>query len=516
MSQEEKQKMCKDTWDIVDKLRGAIDAWEFKDYVFGFLFYKYISEDFIDYVNNKHRQDLGLPENFKYQDEKDDSEWISKIKDTLIQKKGYFIYPKDLFVNVQKKSNDGAQGIQDLNEDIGDAFTRIEESTQTSEFKENFEGLFKLIDLSASELGREIIQKNRTIKTIIDGVAQINFKFEGKSILGEIYEYLMEKYVSGAGRIGGDFYTPTEVSQLVAKLTLVNKKESDIETVYDFACGTGSTMLKFANYNKSIKYYGQEVNFTTYNLCRINMFMRGIKSSKFHIALGDTLEEDKFINQKFDVVVSSPPFGGKWGGFDGLKIDDPRFEGPGAWAPKNSADFAFVMQGLYHIKDDGVATLICFPGILFRDKKDEIQIRKWLIKNRHIDAVIQLTDSLLFGKSVAACILILRKNKTDDNIFFINAKECFSKIQGKTKLAPGDIDRIHQAYLNKSEEEGFSRMVSLDEIIQNEYSLSVGTYVVQKEEEEVIDIEAINKSTRELSERIYEINKAIDKIIQEI
>lgn len=360
MQELEKQELLKKIWSVVDGLKEAVDAWEFKDYVFGFLFYRYISEDFLNYVNNHPK----APENFKYEIEDDDSEWVTNMKETLIREKGFFIYPNDLFGNIKKKSDDGPSGIGDLNEDLGYAFFRIEESTKNSKYERNFEGLFKLIDLADNKLGREIIQKNRRIKRIIDGINDLNFELENKFIFGDIYEYLMEKYVAGAGKTGGEFYTPPEVSLLLSRLIHVHKSRDEIKSIYDPACGTGSMLLKFKN-SKDVSFFGQEINPTTYNLCRINMFLHEIPCDKFDIKLGNTLTNDKFIDQSFDVIVSSPPFGGKWDGSSNKSLEkDPRFQGPGRLAPSSKSDYAFIMHSLYHLRDYGVAAMVCCHGLL--------------------------------------------------------------------------------------------------------------------------------------------------------
>ena len=513
--QQERDELHRTIWNIANELRGSIDGWDFKQYVLGMLFYRYISENFRNYIN-KGEHEAGN-DDFDYASFSDD-EIPDETREELVNTKGFFILPSQLFENVRAK----APSDENLNETLASIFHDIEESAQGTASEDDFKGLFADLDVNNIKLGNSVAKRNERLVKLINGVGDMNLgNYQDNTIdaFGDAYEYLMGMYASNAGKSGGEYFTPQEVSELLTKITVVGKTE--VNKVYDPACGSGSLLLKFAKVlgkdNVRQGFFGQEINPTTYNLCRINMFLHDIDYDKFDIANDDTLTDPQhWDDEPFEAIVSNPPYSTKWAGDSNpLLINDPRFSPAGVLAPKGNADLAFIMHSLSWLATNGTAAIVCFPGVMYRGGAEK-KIRKYLIENNYIDCIIQLPSNLFYGTSIATCIMVLKKSKTDSDTLFIYAsKEC-DKITNSSILREHHIDSILQTYIDRTDKEYASRLVPIAEIEDADYNLTVSTYVEQEDTREVIDIKELNASISEIVQREQVLRDAIDKIIAEI
>jgi len=528
-SNREREELHKAIWSIADDLRGAVDGWDFKQYILGIMFYRYISENITNYINEGERK--AGDASFDYA-KLSDSE-AEYERDNLVKEKGFFIRPSELFCNVIKsgKSDNATftdiegktKSIKDnLNEYLEMIFNNIENSAKGAESEDDFSGLFDDIDVNSNKLGATVAKRNEKLVKILDGIAGIklgNYQDNNIDAFGDAYEFLMSMYASNAGKSGGEYYTPQEVSELLTKLAIVGK--TTVNKVYDPACGSGSLLLKSAKIlgkdNVRNGFFGQELNLTTYNLCRINMFLHDIDYDKFDIACEDTLLTPMhWDDEPFEVIVSNPPYSVKWAGDDNaMLINDPRYSPAGVLAPKSKADFAFIMHSLAWLASNGTASIVCFPGILYRTGAEQ-KIRKYLIDNNFIDCIIQLPENLFFGTSIATCIMVLKKNKIDNSTLFIDASKEAVKVTNNNRLTDENIDNILKIFENREDVQYVARLVSNKEIEGNNYNLSVSTYVEKEDTREVIDIKELNKQLDEIVKRENILRDEISKIIAEI
>lgn len=435
LKEQEREELHKAIWNIANDLRGSIDGWDFKQYVLGFMFYRYISENITNYINEGEHEAGNI--NFDYTKLSDrDAE---QAREDLVKTKGFFILPSQLFCNVRNK----AKNDENLNETLEKVFDAIENSAKGSESEDDFKGLFDDLDVNSNKLGSTVAKRNEKLVKIMNSIGEMklgNYKDNTIDAFGDAYEFLMGMYASNAGKSGGEYYTPQEVSELLTRLTVVGKKE--VNKVYDPACGSGSLLLKFAKVlgknNVRNGFFGQEINLTTYNLCRINMFLHDIDFDKFNIACEDTLLNPQHWDEEpFEAIVSNPPYSIKWPGDDNpLLINDSRFSPAGVLAPKSKADLAFIMHSLSWLSTNGTAAIVCFPGIFYRGGAEQ-KIRKYLIDNNFVDCVIQLPDNLFFGTSIATCIMVLKKSKNDNTTLFIDASKYCVKVTNNNKLRTG-------------------------------------------------------------------------------
>ena len=512
--EQERAELYRTIWNIANDLRGSVDGWDFKQYVLGMLFYRYISENITNYIN-KYEWEAGNKD-FDYAKLPD--EIAEQAREDLVKTKGFFILPSELFENVRAR----AKSDDNLNETLAKVFKNIEASAQGTPSEDNIKGLFDDLDLNSNKLGTTVAKRNEKIVKLLNSIGEMklgDYKNNSIDAFGDAYEYLMAMYASNAGKSGGEYYTPQEVSELLARLTVVGKKE--VNKVYDPACGSGSLLLKFAKIlgkeNVRLGFFGQEINITTYNLCRINMFLHDIDYDKFNIALGDTLTEPvHWDDQPFEAIVSNPPYSIKWAGDSNpLLINDPRFAPAGVLAPKSKADLAFILHSLAWLAPNGTAAIVCFPGVLYRGGAEQ-KIRQYLVDNNYIDCIIQLPDNLFYGTSIATCIMVLKKSKSDNNILFIDASKEFIKVTNSNKLTKENIDNILNAFIERKDIKHFSRLVPNSEIAENDYNLSVSSYVEQEDTKEKIDIVALNEELKRIVARSQTLREEIDKIISEI
>ena len=517
--EQERDELHRAIWAIADELRGAVDGWDFKNYVLGTMFYRYISENIANYINRGEHEAGDL--DFDYAKMPDDA--VQDAKDDLVQEKGFFILPSELFCNIKEKAvSDSEWAAQHLNETLEKVFRDIEESAKGSESEADLEGLFDDFDVNSNKLGATVAKRNEKLTKLLCGVADMNLgdvKDHDIDAFGDAYEYLMTMYASNAGKSGGEFFTPADVSELLTRLGTVGKKT--INKVYDPACGSGSLLLKAEKIlgKDAILngFYGQEINITTYNLCRINMFLHDVGFDKFDIACDDTLTAPQhWDDEPFELIVSNPPYSIKWQGDENpLLINDPRFAPAGVLAPKSKADMAFIMHALSWLAPNGTAAIVCFPGIMYRGGAEQ-KIRKYLVDNNFIDCIIQLPSNLFFGTSIATCIMVMKKNKKDSHVLFIDATSECIKVTNNNKLTPENIDRIVDTFAKREETAHFAHLASYDEVAENDYNLSVSTYVEQEDTREKVDIDKLNAEIAEIVARENELRQAIDAIIAEI
>ena len=510
----EREELHKAIWSIADDLRGSVDGWDFKQYVLGMMFYRYISENLTNYINDGERA-AGDTE-FDYAQLADDE--AEGARDGLVQEKGFFILPSELFSNVRARAKDD----ENLNETLERVFNNIENSAKGSESEDDYSGLFDDLDVNSNKLGATVAKRNEKLVKLMNGVGDMklgNYQDNTIDAFGDAYEFLMGMYASNAGKSGGEYFTPQEVSELLTRLAVVGKTE--VNKVYDPACGSGSLLLKAAKIlgrdNIRQGFFGQEINLTTYNLCRINMFLHDISFDKFDIANEDTLiSPQHWDDEPFEVIVSNPPYSIKWVGDDNpILINDPRFSPAGVLAPKSKADMAFIMHSLSWLAANGTAAIVCFPGIMYRSGAEK-KIRKYLVENNFIDCIIQLPSNLFYGTSIATCIMVLKKSKTDNKVLFIDAtKECI-KVTNNNKLTDDNITAIVTAFTSREEKEHFAHLAPFDEVKENDFNLSVSTYVEQEDTREVIDIKKLNAEIAEIVKREEALRAEIDKIIAEI
>ena len=512
--EQEREELHRAIWAIADELRGAVDGWDFKNYVLGTMFYRYISENLTAYVNEGEWE--AGETNFDYARMRDED--AEAAREGLVQEKGFFILPSELFCNVRAKAN----ADENLNETLEKVFSHIEESAQGSDSENSFAGLFDDFDVNSNKLGSTVAKRNERLAKLLDGVAAMNLgsvKDHDIDAFGDAYEYLMTMYASNAGKSGGEFFTPADVSELLTRLGTVGKKT--INKVYDPACGSGSLLLKAVKIlgkdAVTTGFFGQEINITTYNLCRINMFLHDIGFDKFDVECEDTLTNPQhWDDEPFELIVSNPPYSIKWAGDDNpLLINDPRFAPAGVLAPKSKADMAFIMHSLSWLASNGTAAIVCFPGIMYRGGAEQ-KIRKYLIDNNYVDCIIQLPSNLFFGTSIATCIMVMKKNKIDNKTLFIDATNECIKVTNNNKLTPENIDRIVDAFTKREDLEHFTHPASYEEIVGNDYNLSVSTYVEAEDTREKIDIVKLNAEIKEIVAREQVLRDEIDKIIAEI
>lgn len=512
--EQERDELHRAIWAIADELRGSVDGWDFKSYVLGMMFYRYISENLTNYINEGEIE--AGNEGFDYALLSDEE--AEQAREDLVKTKGFFILPSELFSNIRKK----AESDENLNMTLETVFNHIEESAKGSESEDNFAGLFDDIDVNSNKLGATVAKRNAKLVKLIEGIAKMslgNYKDSSIDAFGDAYEYLMSMYASNAGKSGGEFFTPQEVSELLTRIAVVGKTE--VNKVYDPACGSGSLLLKAAKIlgKESVRqgFFGQEINLTTYNLCRINMFLHDIDYDKFDIAHEDTLlNPQHWDDEPFEVIVSNPPYSIKWEGDDNpVLINDPRFSPAGVLAPKSKADLAFIMHSLSWLATNGTAAIVCFPGIMYRGGAEK-KIRQYLIDNNFIDCIIQLPSNLFFGTSIATCIMVLKRSKSDNRTLFIDASNEFVKVTNNNKLTDENITRIVDEFASRNDVAHFARCVPYDEIKGQDYNLSVSSYVEQEDTREVIDIAKLNAKLEEIVAREQVLRDEIAKIIAEL
>ena len=512
--EQERDELHRAIWAIADELRGSVDGWDFKSYVLGMMFYRYISENLTNYINEGEIE--AGNDDFDYALLSDED--AEQAREDLVKTKGFFILPSELFCNVRKQ----AANDENLNMTLERVFNHIEDSAKGSESEDNFAGLFDDIDVNSNKLGATVAKRNANLVKLIEGIANMglgNYKENSIDAFGDAYEYLMSMYASNAGKSGGEFFTPQEVSELLTRIAVAGKTE--VNKVYDPACGSGSLLLKAAKIlgkeNVRQGFYGQEINLTTYNLCRINMFLHDIDFDKFDIAHEDTLlNPQHWDDEPFEVIVSNPPYSIKWEGDDNpVLINDPRFSPAGVLAPKSKADLAFIMHSLAWLATNGTAAIVCFPGIMYRGGAEK-KIRQYLIDNNFIDCIIQLPSNLFFGTSIATCIMVLKRSKADNNTLFIDASNECVKVTNNNKLTEENIARIVEEFVSRADVEYFSRSVPYKEIAENDYNLSVSTYVEAEDTREKIDIVKLNAEIEEIVAREQVLRDEIAKIIAEI
>lgn len=512
--EQEREELHKAIWNIANDLRGSVDGWDFKQYVLGIMFYRYISENIANFINEGER-DAGNTD-FDYTQLSDEE--AEQAREDLVNTKGFFILPSQLFCNVRKK----AAKDENLNETLEKVFKAIENSAQGTDSEDDFTGLFDDIDVNSNKLGATVAKRNEKLVKLLDGIGDMklgDYKDNTIDAFGDAYEFLMGMYASNAGKSGGEYFTPQEVSELLTRLTVVGKTE--VNKVYDPACGSGSLLLKFAKVlgkeNVRQGFYGQEINLTTYNLCRINMFLHDIDFDKFNIANEDTLISPAHWDEEpFEAIVSNPPYSTKWAGDDNpLLINDPRFSPAGVLAPKSKADMAFIMHSLSWLATNGAAAIVCFPGIFYRGGAEQ-KIRKYLIDNNFVYCIIQLPDNLFFGTSIATCIMVLKKSKNDNATLFIDATTECEKVTNNNKLRQKHIDNILKMFTDRTDVEYKAKLVQNSTIAENDYNLSVSTYIEKQDTKQKVDIKVLNKEIEEIVARENVLREEIAKIIAEI
>lgn len=499
-------------WKIANEVRGSVDGWDFKHFVLGTLFYRFISENFTNYIE-------GGDESVNYANLADDI-ITPEIKDDAIRTKGYFIYPSQLFCNVVDNANTNSN----LNTDLKAIFTDIENSANGYESEQDIKGLFADFDTTSTRLGNTVEDKNKRLAAILKGVAELNFgSFEDSQIdlFGDAYEFLISNYAANAGKSGGEFFTPQNVSKLIAQLAM--HKQTSVNKIYDPAAGSGSLLLQakkhFDNHIIEDGFFGQEINHTTYNLARMNMFLHNVNYDKFNIQLGDTLTDPHFIDDKpFDAIVSNPPYSVNWvGSDDPTLINDDRFAPAGVLAPKSKADFAFVLHALNYLSSKGRAAIVCFPGIFYRGGAEQ-KIRKYLIKENFVETVISLPANLFFGTSIGVNILVLSKHKSENTTQFIDAtgEDFYKKVTNNNMLEDVHIEKIMQLFDSKENVKHVAVTIENKIIEENDYNLSVSSYVEAVDTREVIDIEVLNTELAETVNNISSLRAAIDHLVKEI
>ncbi len=512
--EQERTELHRAIWQIANDLRGSVDGWDFKSYVLGMLFYRFISENLTNYINADERR--SGKKDFDYADLTDKEAEFGRA-DT-VKEKGFYILPGELFVNVSKRAKDDSN----LNETLSKVFDNIENSAKGTVSEDDLKGLFDDLDVNSNKLGNTVEKRNQKLVKLLESIGNLrlgNYSDNTIDAFGDAYEFLMTMYASNAGKSGGEFYTPQEVSELLAEITTVGKKE--VNKVYDPACGSGSLLLKFAKVlgreNVRQGFFGQEINLTTYNLCRINMFLHDINYNNFDVALGDTLIDPKhWDDEPFDAIVSNPPYSIKWeGDANPLLMNDPRFSPAGVLAPKSKADLAFTMHMLSWLSTSGTAAIVEFPGVLYRGGAEQ-KIRKYLIDNNYIDTVIQLPPDLFFGTTIATCVVVLKKSKNDNKTLFIDASAEFVRNGNKNKLSEDNRKKILNAFINRGNIEYFAQLVDNKDVTGNDYNIAVSNYVAAEDTREIVNITELNAKISQIVTRQNELRKAIDAIVEDI
>ena len=516
--EQERAELHRTIWQIANDLRGSVDGWDFKNYVLGFLFYRFISEDLTAHLNREEAE--AGNSDFDYASDVADDDIDDDIRRQTIDEKGFFIYPSELFKNVVARAEED----DNLNETLSHIFKNIEGSAIGTDSESDMKGLFSDIDVNSPKLGATVSKRNELLTKIMQKIGAMNLGGDLQDAkidaFGDAYEFLMTMYASNAGKSGGEFFTPQEVAELLARIACSGKDK--INKVYDPACGSGSLLLKFvkvlgADKAKQVSFYGQEVNITTYNLCRINMFLHHVPFNMFDIQLGDTLTEPKHMAEiPFDAIVSNPPYSTRWAGdANPLLINDDRYSPAGVLAPKTKADLAFTMHMLHHLSTTGTAAIVEFPGVLYRGGAEQ-KIRQYLIENNYVDTVIQLPANLFFGVGIATCIIVLKKSKADNSVLFIDASEECVKDGNKNKLTDDNIQAVFSYYADRKNVEYKAKLVNCKDILANDCNLSVSSYVEQEDKREAIDIKTVNATLSQLIAEGNSLNAKIDSIIKEI
>lgn len=515
MSREEKQQtqqaeLQKQLWSIANTLRGNMDANDFKNYILGLIFYRYLSENLVNYVERTLLKDDGIT----YVEAWKKDEYRYELKRYLIEDSnmGYFIEAENLWSELIYKIQTGKFDISMLSK----AINSISDSTLGNEAEDDFENLFEDMDLNNSKLGRGEAERTKLISTIMLKINDIDFNHEDAEIdvLGDAYEYLISNFAASAGKKAGEFYTPQQVSRILAKLVTINK--SKLQNVYDPTCGSGSLLLRVGKETKVSSYYGQEFNSTTYNLARMNMLLHGVSFKHFDIKNADTLENPKHKDMKFDAIVANPPYSAQWSA-DNKFIEDERFSAYGKLAPKSKADFAFIQHMIFQLSDNGTMAVVLPHGVLFRGAS-EGTIREYLIKEKnYLDAVIGLPANIFYGTSIPTCILVFKKcRENEDNILFIDASKEFEAGKNQNRLRDEDVDKIIETYKNREEIEKYSHVASLQEVEDNEYNLNIPRYVDTFEEEEEIDIKQVQQELKKIDKQIEEVDKELNVYLKEL
>jgi type I restriction enzyme M protein len=509
----ERAELHKTIWRIANDLRGSVDGWDFKTYVLGTLFYRFISENLTAYLNEQERK-AGTPD-FDYTALSDVE--AERGRRETVAEKGFYILPSELFANVRER----ARHDENLNETLAKVFRGIEGSAVGTASEDDLKGLFDDLDVNSSKLGPTVAKRNERLVKLLDAIGDLDLGFADNTIdaFGDAYEFLLTMYASSAGKSGGEFFTPQEVSELLARIAVVGKTE--VNKVYDPACGSGSLLLKFAKVlgrdNVRLGFFGQEVNLTTYNLCRINMFLHDVNYEKFDIAHGDTLTDPQhWDDEPFEAIVSNPPYSIKWDGdANPLLINDPRFVPAGVLAPKSRADLAFTMHMLSWLSVNGTAAIVQFPGVLYRGGAEQ-KIRKYLVDNNYVDTVIQLPPDLFFGTTIATCIVVLKKSKADNSTLFIDASKEFVRQGNKNKLADANQQRILDAYILRADADHFATLVENGTIAENGYNIAVSSHVEAEDTREAIDIRELNAEIARIVARQGELRQEIDAIVADL
>ena len=516
--EQERAELHKTIWRIANDLRGSVDGWDFKTYVLGMLFYRFVSENLTSYLNEQERRAGSVV--FDYAKLSDADAEFGRAE--TVKEKGFYILPSELFANVRAHARSDAN----LNETLSRIFADIEGSANGSDSEDDFKGLFDDLDVNSSKLGPTVAKRNEKLVKLLDAIGDLplaggsnGFADNTIDLFGDAYEYLMQMYASTAGKSGGEFYTPQEVSELLARITVVGKTE--VNKVYDPACGSGSLLLNFVKVlgHDAVRqgFYGQEVNLTTYNLCRINMFLHDVNYEKFNIAHGDTLTDPAhWDDEPFEAIVSNPPYSIKWDGdANPLLINDPRFAPAGVLAPKSKADLAFTLHILSWLAVNGTAAIVEYPGVLER-RGAEQKIRQYLIDNNYIDAVIQLPPDLFFGTTTATCIIVLKKSKFDNATLFIDASSLFVRSGNKNKLLPQHQQKILDALTGRQRIEHFARLVDNSDIAVNDYKMTVASFVEQAATSDAVNIDALNARIADIVARQADLRSQIDAIVSDL
>ncbi|MGP5523689.1 type I restriction-modification system subunit M [Glutamicibacter arilaitensis] len=514
VKEQQRAELHKTIWQVANDLRGSVDGWDFKSYVLGILFYRFISENLTSYINTGEHEsgDAG----FDFAQLSDDEAEFAR--EEIVNEKGFFIRPSELFENVRKR----APQDENLNETLESIFRDIEGSATGADSEDDLKGLFDDLNVNSSKLGNTVAKRNSKMVKLLDAIGDLPLggKFSDNSIdlFGDAYEYLMQMYASSAGKSGGEYYTPQEVSELLAKITTVGKTR--VNKVYDPASGSGSLLLKFAKVlgKENVGgFYGQEINLTTYNLARINMFLHDVNYENFDLALGDTLlEPHHWDDEPFEAIVSNPPYSIKWeGDANPILINDPRYAPAGVLAPKSKADLAFTMHMLHWLATNGTAAIVEFPGVLYRGGAEQ-KIRKYLIDNNYVDTVIQLPSDLFFGTTIGTCIIVLKKSKNTNDVLFIDGSAEFVRGGNKNKLSEANQQALLDAFIGRESSDHFARLVENSAIAANDYNIAVSSYVEAEDTREVIDITELNVKIEQIVARQAELRTSIDAIVADL
>ena len=511
--EQEREELHKTIWKIANELRGSVDGWDFKQYVLGLLFYRFISENIEHYVNENQRK-AGIS-NFEYRNITDEEAIMGKQQ--ILEEKGFFILPSELFCNIRKNADQN----ENLNVTISNVFNNIEASARGTASENDVKGLFDDFTID-NKLGNTVDERNQKLVKMLNAIGDLklgDYQDNNIDLFGDAYEFLMTMYASSAGKSGGEFFTPQEVGELLARIVIMDK--TSVNKVYDPACGSGGLLLKFAKIlgKENVKqgFFGQEINLTTYNLARINMFLHNINYNNFNIARGDTLiHPQHWDDEPFDAIVSNPPYSIHWAGKENpLLINDERFSPAGVLAPSSKADLAFTMHMLSWLSPKGTAAIVEFPGVLYRGGAEQ-KIRKYMIDNNFVDTVIQLPPDLFFGTTIATCILVLKKNKTDNNILIVDASTEFVRNTNKNKLSDENINNIISLLKERKEVENKSYLATYEEVKENDYNISVNSYLKTNLNAKKIDIKEVNKRLAEIVPKQEQLRKELEEIIREL